>query len=686
MQAEAANKAAASETASAPGPRSAHFLAILGSAAAAFAIGMLSSFLGGSLGKGVDEGKSAPPPPAASALPTTTAPDLARGDDYLRIGRFDRAAACYGDALTEGGPALWLRVGMCREGLGKEEEALAAYHRVLSAPACPETAWAVVGLARVHLRRGRPKESSALLGRMLLREKDLEHRPELLAEVHGWAVLAESATVLAEARTSRSGYSLSWPLVDGQAYLDEEAAPRKKSVETGEKIVAADPKKSDPNPLLLQARMPPAALTDLLERLALMDSRKLRWTSQAREIASLRRFSLDVGAHRLNDLLEAVAAAGDLVCLPEKAEVVVATAEELEPARLSRSLRDRAIRSHQRFIVQHPDHGFVPLVQLQLSRMHRGEAEGEEALVWLQRASRSRSVWAVDAALEMGLYFQARGRTTDALDAFHRAVDQGPTHPRAGQAWYRIGLVYLDSGEHAKAIAALGHAETLARDPAVRVRTALALAAGHLLDHRPEAAIKILVRHRPGLQSGEGRTWGAFLAAFARLRCGPDDAENGRGLQDLVDALLGLPEDGPLGPLGGLLHGMALAEMEMWSSAAARFELVRKKSSEGSAQEIDLRLGEAYLRMGRADDAEKTLTEVANQPGRWRAQAEFLLLDCARHRGDWRLCIERGRSLLTRPGSVPPADILRRMGHAYEKCGRLDQAARCFAGNWPEPE
>jgi hypothetical protein len=78
------------------------------------------------------------------------------------------------------------------------------------------------------------------------------------------------------------------------------------------------------------------------------------------------------------------------------------------------------------------------------------------------------------------------------------------------------------------------------------------------------------------------------------------------------------------------------------------------------------------------------LSALAQSKSPWTPLAEFQLarIDLQENRpGE---CVQRCRKLLYQPTTLETAALLGLLGQALERLGQHDQAARCFAGQFPE--
>ncbi len=100
-----------------------------------------------------------PDPNAHEPLLPGEAPTIERGDELLQEGRYDLALKVYDPlAATASGAlrdALYYRVGLSYEGLGRPDEALKAYRKVGGSDKPRARAAAEVGQARVLIRQHR---------------------------------------------------------------------------------------------------------------------------------------------------------------------------------------------------------------------------------------------------------------------------------------------------------------------------------------------------------------------------------------------------------------------------------------------------------------------------------------------------------------------------------------------------
>jgi tetratricopeptide (TPR) repeat protein len=206
-----------------------------------------------------------------------------------------------------------------------------------------------------------------------------------------------------------------------------------------------------------------------------------------------------------------------------------------------------------------------------------------------------------------------------------------------------------------------------------------------LLTNNPRAANAVLLEARPQVIQEPYRPLAAFLDSLAHYRAAVNPKQAQREAGELLAALLAVREDRALGPVGQLLRGHAYRELGMGEQMAAIYEKAVPETAGSVAAEMTYRLGEYAL----ADDRERArqlfLSIVKMKSPKWANLAQLRLAEIALLQKKPQECLQRCQLVLQAQPAADVTSTLKLMGRAFDQLGDYRQAARCFAGQLPEP-
>ncbi len=262
-------------------------------------------------------------PPPASSDPD----DLDRGDKLIRSGRFDLALPVFrGFGPTVAPPLhdlIQYRIGLCLEGMGRWDEAVATYRGLLTqGQNVRVTAAAQVAQARIAFQRGRPEEIQDLLCRMLLHSaRYTKHCSAALEEAQ--FLLAFALTRAAAAQAQSSGRART----PGQMHM-ELGEPTAITFSIARALGWADPPLETERPTIhepappgvavlklvappeessLRASVAPMPIPQLLDQLAAVCGLKTEWTVRARDQVKAHEVDVEVENVPFLDVVQNVA-------------------------------------------------------------------------------------------------------------------------------------------------------------------------------------------------------------------------------------------------------------------------------------------------------------------------------------------------------------------------------------------
>jgi tetratricopeptide (TPR) repeat protein len=279
--------------------------------------------------------------------------ELAAGDDSLRELAFERALAIY-RPLAESAPsplreAVCYRIGLCLEGLGRLEAALAEYRRIGPSTFAPRAAAAgQLGQARVYVRLRKPEEAKSLLYDLVLRSNQTGLREQpFLGDV---AYLLGLASILQTTRPPRPGplhdsvishTGTDWPVERALGFLAGREEPAVE--QTGGAYVLVERAGSTPEAFAVRASVRAMPVVECLERLAEQSGLGLDLSVQARRKLEGRVLLADVYSLPLAEVLRAVSEPLGLLTRCREVQLLVRAEEELSPEALE-TLRRGAAR------------------------------------------------------------------------------------------------------------------------------------------------------------------------------------------------------------------------------------------------------------------------------------------------------------------------------------------------------
>jgi len=646
----------------------------------------------------------APPPESRAILPAEPiekelAVEVERGEDYIREGRYDLALATYSKSTSDKAAAaddlLQYRLALCNEGLGRWDQAVAAYRSVASRKATAQLAAAAqMGQARVWVRLRRPTEARPLLGDLILRsaQPGLREGP-FLADARYLLALAVSAEALPAARPApyngapAGRVGTEWPV---ERFLDWATAAKGagKPPRPGKTFLTVQCLGPTPAEVLISAFWPSIPAADLLDQVSSRSQFQCRWSAQAREQAVGRSVQLDVETLPLPDLLRAVADPLGLVWEVQGRSLQLSLAAEMPASALAAYRARTAAHALRGAILAHPGHPLSAAAYLDLGNLEMRANRPTEAVSWYDRLQREwpRTSEAVAAAYNLGLAQTRLGHPAEARQALFRLVDQAPAHELTPLAYWQIGRLFLEEDNDAlRAIAPLRRAVATSLGSAAQPAAAVLLALAYIEENNPRAAIALLLQYREAVTASPYCEAAGFLNAYARYRSAADAQERERQAGDLLAAMLLLHDPTPLGSAGQLVLGRAYHDLGMVDQTARLYQAILPGLHGPVAAEMAYNLADALEQSEHHDDAVRAWTSLATSgTSHWHRLARFRLAELAFDRGQTAVCLDHCRQLLRAPELNELPTILRLMGRAYEAQGKHTEAARCFAGELPE--
>lgn len=627
------------------------------------------------------------------ALPPPARGELDEVDRLLRMGRYELALTLcrtYSDrAVASLRNAFQYRLGLCLEGLGHWDEALAMYRQLASRASTARTAAvAALGQARVWLRMRRPTESKALLCDLLRRSAlpALRGQP-FLADARYLLALAGPLEVLPHEAPNSLNDDPVYPLnadwsLDQALDWERPGQPPEPEPNHGEEIVESQAGAGG----LVRVFVSQMPLTGLLDRLAEQAKLRIEWSAAARREAEERSLVVALEGQTLPDVLRLLVEPLGLAWTLEGGKLTLHREDETA----ARDLKTRRLanaRGRLRDVLHaYPRHPLTPAAYLELGNLEAMTNRFDEATAWYGRLAREwpRSPLVVESHYNLGLLRFREGDRAAARQMFYRVVDRAPAHELAPLAYWRIGRLYMEAGEPEQALSPLRRALHNGTGSPAQAAAAVTAAAAHLLTDNPRAANAILRQHRELVNRDSYRNSAAFLDTLARFRAATDRRQRQREAVDLLAALLAVRDDPLLGPGGLALMGQAYGEMGMQEEMGRMYQKALKKLHGPLAAQLTLALAEEYWASEKIEAALGLFQKmVAGGPSSGARRARLRLAEIALAQKKPQDCLKCCRELLEEKAEVDVPAVLRLMARAYDQTGEHDKAIRCLSGQVP---
>ena len=559
---------------------------------------------------------------------------MTQADDLLRQGKYHLALPIYQHlqpepALVE---ALQYRTALCREGLGRWDEALSDFREVASRSTTSCLSWsAQLSQARVWLRLRKSVEARNLLSNLILKSAE----PALPDQ----RFLAEARYLMAFTLTLEAwnpdkpgpdddfvvGHAAgNWPVeraLDWLTWAKEPEQPAGQAVADAVVVNRGGPGVEE---ALVRATVRQMATSEFVERLAQQSHMQVNWTTHARQQIAERSVAVTVADLPLPDLLNAIADPPGLVWKIGDGVIAFSAEQDLSKKELAEYRTMMAKRSLRAAILAYPGHALTPAAYLNCGNLEFASGSLNDALGWYERLVRElpQSPVVVEANYNRGLTYQLLKDLAPARSSFYQVVDRAPGHELAPLAYLRIGRMSLNEGDPEHAVPPLRRALSLAPGSAGEPAAAVALATAYLLTDNPRAANAVLVEHRESVGQEPYRRVAAFLDALARFRAVPDPNEARREASTLLAAALSAREDPLLDPSGRLLLGHAFQEIGLSEQMATIYEKALRNARGPLAAEMSYTLAQSlYLAENREPALQLFTSLAATDNDKWAPQS-----------------------------------------------------------------
>lgn len=618
---------------------------------------------------------------------------LHRGRELLQEGRWQQALGTFQKLADESkgavpGP-LALRLAQCHEELGQWNNALQMLQLAMAQGSATQAQVAQLGQARVQLRRQQSAAAQALLWPIVLRAGNFGPTTPAVVEAEYLLALALAQESMPKKKheslepMNLPPLGMEWDLERPYAWLTQPSPKAEKEPRSG---ITARQNPGQAGAELVDVAVNAMPAREAIEKLASAAQRKVVWSAEATHLVQHRTVTLALSARPWSSVLQDAAATLGLACNVTANQVQVTTVAEIPVAARAEQRRAHATGRLQAAIQAHPDHVLAPAALLALGHLDAaGKSEPAEGPYQqlIQKAPRSRL--AVNAAFHQGVWLRRAGRLPEAQQWLFRVVDQAPGHPLTPPALLHIGQMYLEQGDWRQARSLLHRAESQGGKSSTRSAIVLTLAAATVLSDEPREAVPLLVKNQDLWPDEATKHMAGFLAAYARYRHALGSGKSARQANELTIGLLRVPSDSVLGALAQRMQAAAFRDLGMWQQVVEVCEKASGRVQGPLADELTFRLGEAQVRLQKDQDARRALTAVVDTKGNWSAWARFELAGLELQQNRLDQCMVHCQWLLQSTHAVPIREVLALMGRAYERQGKFAVAAKCFAGEVPEP-
>lgn len=649
-------------------------------------------------GQAQEPPKHSKPVETAPPSPPVVVDPLEHGDKLIRAGRYDQALALFQGIEPKAlGPQRDLaqyRAALCLEGLGRWDEAFAAYQGLIAQnPNTRVVIAAQVGQARVWVRSSHLEEAKVLTCQLLLRSAPL-------TKINS-AALKDAQFLLALTLTQEAGRpdrhssflgdvvgaaTFHWsvePALDWADTPEEDEAPPPEPLK---ETLTVQKNKANPEDSLVQkATFPTTPVRELLDRLAATSGLKTEWTVEAIHLVENRRVATQVENVIFQDLGRLLTGPFGLTWKIRDNVMHWSAMEETSAEELKSFRFQQARRALREAVVAHPDHELAAAAYLNLGNLEVWAGQLPQATAWYEQLVQQigRSPLLVEGNYNLGLIQHRLGNDSAARKAFYGAIDLAPSHELTPRAYLALGRIWLEAGLPIQAISPLRRALTTSPGSPAQPAIVLSLAASYIWSGDPRSANAVLVANRAVMSQPAVAPMAAFLDAFCRFRAAGDRRQT-RHAGDLLTALLNLREEPDLQAVGKLLAGKAYLELGMKDQMIALYQNTLHDTRGPIAEEMTFTLAEALFAAEKREEAKKLLLSLAVvDQSRWASPAKFRLAEIALREKRPKETLLWGRQLLPVLSSEKMPDLLNLMGKAFEQEGQYEQAARCFNGERP---
>lgn len=630
-----------------------------------------------------------------------------RGDRYLLAGNVIHALAEYTRVAAESpdsnDDALSFRRALCRESLGKFDQALAEYERLVTTSRSASMANAAqLGKCRIYIRMRRERLAEHILWKWLIAPDETADNASTADATYLLSHLLVSRVQRSQAPSYLDPATLAFPMADlSGAEILNRLLETEAFVDSLPPIVESpvEPESADsqwkllqrfgetPETAVFRAQVDKESIRALVERLCFDAEIEVKWSNFARDEVSRRFAGLEVREMPLALILDALLSPQGLTWRNTDAGIEIFGVDEIDKSLKQQAYVDVSFRLLRHLVVTHPDHPDAAVGVVALGNMALLNHDAPQAISNLQEAIRiyPRSQAAVHASFNLGkLYLQSNQRA-DAERMFYEVVDDLGTYPFRSAAYIELARIFLGDNQPERAIKAGQHGVNMADNDSDRAAAAISLASAYLLGKHYHAANNVLFRHHQALLQSPYERVGALLSAKARYDAARSKSQKENAGRALLAATLRAEPDRFLGEHGYLILARAQRQVGMLSDAEKHYILGTQQATIGSLRyQMQFELAELYRQkrnLARAQQILQTLAVRDNAIGRQSIQQ---LAELAYAQRQDEACEQYCLAIVSR--AEHRLNALEILGKLYERQGRHQLAAECFAGKLPQPD
>ena len=656
------------------------------------------------------------PLPVELSLPSSNADDeraaelitgRERGDRYLLGGNVIHALAEYSRVAAEtpdsNDDALSFRRALCREALGKFDQALAEYERlVTTSRSAGMVDAAKLGKCRVYMRMRRERLAEHILWKWLIEANDATNRDSIADATYLLSHLLVHRVQKSQSTSYLDPATLAFPLADltaaeilnralaTEAFADSsaltvESAPEPEAAVAQWELVQRFG--DTPETAVFRATVAKESIRGLIERLCFDAEMEVKWSNFARDEVSRRFAALNIRDMTLALILDALLSPQGLTWRDIDGGIEIFGVDEVDESVQQRARIDVSFRLLRHLVVAHPDHPDAAVGMVALGNMALLKNDAAQAISNLQEAIRMypRSQAAVHASFNLGkLYLQSNQRP-DAERMFYQVVDDLGTYPFRSAAYIQLARIFLGDDQPERAVKAAHHGVNMADNDGDRAAAAISLASAYLLENHYHAANNVLFEHHDALLKSPYVRVGALLSAKARYDAARSKSQKENAGRALLAATLRAEPDRFLGEHGYLILARAQRKVGMLSDAEKHYILGTQQTTIGSLRHrMQFELAELYRQKRELARAQQIFATLAVRDSEIGRQSIKQLAELAYRQRQDEDCERYCLAIVTRKEHRIHA--LELLGRLYERQGRHQLAAECFAGKLPQSD
>ena len=641
--------------------------------------------------------------------------DRRLGDREFLARRYEVALQYYqtlGSSQPERLPAeLLYRIALCQEGLGLWSEALGSFRTVSGSTDSPTIkAAADFGLARIHLRLNEPQSAIELLQSLQLHAGEDAALPRSLKkECEFLLPISLTSHFLAANSHSKAdqgtqvGELIVWSLEAALAWCDEPTVVTELSVESPAdaetptnvpqcRLVESSPTSMDQNTKpndknaneqsVLGISVKNQSIEQVLESIAAECGWKLNRSEFSGDESLGRKVCFQSDNFPVSSVLTLVCSEIRATWTLENRQLTIRRVNN-DQSQIRRML-ETTLTSLIDWAPNYRLVSHVRFLQAQLAELS-GDFSAA-ARLYSSIVGRDTSSLTIRSAYNAARHFVNLNEYARACFYLDIVVNGAPGHELHVESLILLGRLLLDRGLAQDAVFQLRRATEARTHSVQQARAGALLGLAYLTQDRYMEAAEAILENRNYFEDPEARNVAAFVTAYSRWHSVTGEMQS-RESSYLFRALAVVNVDAEwFGQAGRLLVGRALSEIgndermaDLYSQALA------KNPTDFVEPELMFSLANYEYAKGRTDSAAEKWTKVANSAMvQWANRARMRIAEAALNENRARDCVQSCNAIKSYEGIVR-SDLCKLMGKAYERLGEDNLAARCYAGQLPNP-